>query len=110
MAYPKVKTVIVASGGTTSAAFAVGAGAIAGLITPAALTSTSIAFHAADSQDGTFKPVYDSDGNAVAFSVGTSRAVGASGAEADALAPFEWFKLVCGTSEGGDRTFQIVVK
>jgi hypothetical protein len=110
MAYPKIKTVTVASGQQTSNAFNVGAGVVSGLLLPSSLTSTAITFTAADSQDGTYKAVYDSDGNQVSFTVAASRAVGAAGSEIDALAPFEWFKLVCGSAEGGDRTIQVIVK
>jgi hypothetical protein len=110
MAYPKIKTVTVANGGTTSEAFDVGAGVVSGLLLPSALTSSAITFTASDRQDGTFSPVYDSDGNQVSFSVAASRAVGAAGSEIDALAPFGWLKLVTGSAEGGDREIKVIVK
>jgi hypothetical protein len=107
---PESRSLTVSSGGTTSAAFGVGDYTIAGVITPSALTSTAITFTASDTFGGTYAPVYDSDGNQVSLSAAASRAIGLSGAEADALAPFKWLKLVCGSAEAADRAITVVLK
>lgn len=106
---PVSKTTTIASGETTSAVIHTRHYALAGLITPSALTSTSFAIHGCATPDGTFVPIYDSDGAAVAVAVGTSRGVGLSASEADAVAPFQFLKLV-GSAEGGARTIGIVLK
>jgi hypothetical protein len=54
--------------------------------------------------------VYDSDGNQVSLSVSTSRGVGLSGSESDAVAAWPWLKLVCGSTELGDRSFIFSLK
>ena len=107
---PTVHTALVASGGTTSQALQVAQGTIAGLITPGTLTSTAITFTACDTVDGTFVAVYDSDGNQVSVAVAASRACGLSGEEADALAPWPYIKVVCGSAEGADRSIKVIVR
>lgn len=108
--HPRVQDAAIANGGTTSQALLVAGGVITGIITPSALTSTAITFTACDTATGTFVPVYDSDGNQVSLAVAVSRAIGLSGSEADALAPWPFIKLVCGSAEGGARTITVVVR
>jgi hypothetical protein len=107
---PVVRTISIASGQTTSAEEDIQDYMVAGLITPSALTSTTITFQASNASGGTFVDVYDSDGNQVSLAVAASRAIGLSGAEADALAPFKWIKVVCGSAEGAARTIQLILK
>ena len=108
--HPIVQTADIASGQTTSQALQVAQGIVTGLIMPAAFTGTTITFTACDTKDGTFVAVYDSDGNQVSLAVAASRAVGLSGAEADALAPFSYIKLVSGSSEGAAREVKVVCR
>lgn len=107
---PETRTVSIANAGTTSDAIGIGDYTIAGVITPSALTSTAITFTASATQSGTFVPVYDSDGNQVSLAASTSRAIGLSASEADALAPWSWIKVVCGSAEGAARTLTLVLK
>lgn len=107
---PETRTVSIASGGTTSDMIPLGDYMLAGIITPSALTSTAITFTASDTKDGTFVAVYDSDGNQVSLTAAASRAIGLSGAEADALAPFQFVKVVCGTAEAAARTLTLCLK
>lgn len=107
---PRSYTVTIAASGTTSDVIPVGDYVIAGVVTPAALTSTAITFTACGTKDGTFMPVYDSDGNQVSLTVAASRAVGLSSAEADAMAPWQWVKLVCGSTEAAARTITLALK
>jgi hypothetical protein len=110
--YPKPvsQSANIASGGTTSQALRVGGKFIVGLITPAALTGTTITFTGCDTATGTFVPIYDSDGTAVSVAVAASRGYGLSGAEADALAPFPYIKLVSGSAEGAARVVKLLTK
>lgn len=112
MAYrkPGERVVEIGSGQTTSAVVRLGEYGLVGLIIPAAFTGTAITFTACRTKDGTFMPVYDSDGNQVSVAVAVSRAVGLSAAEADALAPFHYIKLVSNGSEVADRSIDMVLK
>ena len=107
---PRIETVTIALGDTTSEVIELRDYMLAGIILPAALTSTAITFTVSDARAGTFVGLYDSDGNVVSLAVGTSRAVGLSGAEADALAPFPFVKLVCGTAEAAARSILVALK
>lgn len=107
---PRQDSIAIASGQTTSAAIRMGDYVIAGLIAPGALTSTTGTFYACATQNGTFCPIYDSDGNAIIFTLSTNRAVGISGAEADAIAGFPWIKLVLSNPEGADRVLDLCLK
>lgn len=107
---PRTITLTVANGQTTSGVIDLTVYVLAGIILPAALTSTAITLTVCDTRGGTYQPLYDSDGNQVSLAVAASRAVGLSGAEADALAAFPYAKLVCGSAEGGDRTIVAVLK
>jgi hypothetical protein len=54
--------------------------------------------------------VKDSDGNAVSVSATSAGAFGISGAEADALAAFQWLKVTTASNEGADRTITLTLK
>lgn len=107
---PSPQIARIASGQTESQAIRVTSGAVLGIITPAALTGAAITFLACEDANGTFVPVYDSDGNAVSLAVAASRAVGLSGAEADAIAPWPYLKLVSGSAEAADREIVVVLR
>lgn len=107
---PTSVTATIANGATTSDVVHLRDHAMVGLIMPAAFTGTTITFTASDSPTGTFVPVYDSDGNQISVAVAVSRALGLSGAEADALAPFQFVKLVSGSTEGAERLVIVVKK
>ena len=107
---PATRTVVVASGGTTSGAFYIGDHAMVGVQTPSALTSTAITFLASTEKDGTYTAVVDSSDAPVSLAVAASEAIGLSGAELDALAPWTWLKLVCGSTEAAERTFIVALK
>lgn len=107
---PEKRTVTIANGGTTSAAFQTGDYIVSGVQTPAALTSTAITFLGSTSEAGTYAAVYDSENNQVSLTVAASRCVGLSGSEADAVAAWPWLKLVCGSAEGAERTLIVSLK
>lgn len=73
--------------------------------TPADLTIQALAV------DGTYKDVYDKDGNEVAIKVDTNRIISIS-ASNPKLGPLSWIKLRSGTgatpvAQGGERTLYI---
>ena len=107
---PRLIEVTVANNGTTSDVIDINDRTIAGIITPAALTSTAITFLVSDARDGTYVALKDSDNAAVSLTVTTSTAYGLSGVEADALSAFPFARLVCGSAEGGARTIKCVLK
>jgi hypothetical protein len=104
---PSVQTAVIANGGTTSQALRM-MGVIAGIMTPATLTSTSMSFLGGNSRDGAFNTIYDSNNNAISADVAGSRSVAMSGSEADAIAAFPFIKLVMGSTEGGEREIAVI--
>lgn len=100
----------IASGQTTSGEIDLKGGAMVGIITPSALTSTTMTFTASDKEGGTFVPVYDSEGNQINITVAASQAIALTGVDADALAPWSVIKLVGGSAEGADRTIYVKMK
>jgi hypothetical protein len=107
---PETRTVTISSGGTTSDAIGIGDYVLGAILTPAALTSTSLTFLAAEAQGGTYRAVYDSDGNQLTATLAASRAIALTGVEADAFAPFQWVKLVMGSAEAAERTLTLALK
>lgn len=110
MIKPRVMTATIASGSTTSTPIPFLDGTIVGIITPAALTSVTFTFTVSDSNDGTFVTLMDSAGGQPSITVTTSRAYAITGSEADALAPWAYFKLVGNASEGAERSIKVLKK
>ena len=100
----------IANGQTTSGEIELRDYALAAIVTPAALTSTAITFTVSATKGGTYVPLYDSAGNQVSVTVTTSRAYGITGEEADALAAFNFIKLVGGSAEGAARDIYLCLK
>lgn len=96
--------------GTTSGVLHLGDNMLVGLILPGTLTSSTITFEASDKQDGTFVPVYESDGTQVSVTVAASRAVGLTAAQADAMCAWESIKIVTGSAEAAERIIILVKK
>lgn len=114
---PRVETLTIPSGGQTSTLGGQSAGAIklgsyfiASLYMPAAFTGATIGFVASSTKAGSYNTVYHSDGTPVTITVGTNRMVVVTGADADALAGLDWFKLVSASAEGGDRAIDVTLK
>lgn len=107
---PTSRTVTILSGQTTSDVFEVGDYTLMGIILDAANTGATATFQACATRTGTFRAVSDSDGNVVTFATNAAAAIGLSGAELDALAPFQFFKIVSAGAEGADRTLTVVLK
>jgi hypothetical protein len=101
--------VTIANGATLSTAADLSNGqTLAGLILPAALTSTAITFTMCDTSAGTFVPVYAAGGAAVySLTVGAARYVPV---DRDAFAGAKFVKVVGGSSEGGARTIRLSLR
>lgn len=101
--------VAIANGQTLSGAADCSNGqTLAGLILPAALTSTAITFTMCDTLAGTYVPVYATDGAAAySIAVGTARYVPVN---RDVFDGARFIKLVAGSTEGGARTIRLVLR
>ena len=91
---------------TTSAAFNSGGRKLAYIRTPAALTGVALTFTAAESEAGTYLPVW-ADGNQVSVVIAVSRHISLTVEEGNALAGATWLKLVSGATELAQRDFSI---
>ena len=97
-------SVTVPAAGTTSDGLFIAGASLIGLITPSALDSTGLTFEV--STDGsTWYPLYDRNGTQVSLSVTTGAAYSL---DPEWLAPWEWIRIVCGTTETAARTFQLI--
>lgn len=102
------KSVVIANGATTSGAIELEGGAtIVGIRLPSAFTGTSITLTESTSTTGTFQAVYDNTGTQITFTVAASRTVLIDPSYTLGL---RFIKLVSGSSEGADRTIQVIIK
>ena len=98
---------LIAAGTGVSSSYDARGHILAGLILPAALTSTSMGI--AFSEDGVnFVPVFPQSGGAVAITVGTSRFVSLSLTGIASLPGF--IRLTCGSTEVADRVVKAVFR
>lgn len=110
MARARTQTLTVANGGTTTEAFKFWDSMAVGFITPTLLTSLEVAFTVCDTVDGTFRTLYDSAGNVPTITVTTATAYAITGSEADALAPWAYFKMVFSAVEAAERSIVVTKK
>lgn len=102
------RSVVIASGGTTSGAIELeGSATLLGIRLPAALTGTAITLTESTSLTGTYQAVYDNTGTQLTFVVAASRTVMIDPSYTIGL---KFVKLVSGSSEGADRTIQLIIK
>lgn len=102
-----VSNVTIANGATTSTALSMDLDRIpVAIITPAAMTSTSLTFEASDDDGTTWRPVFNEGTQySVTISASQSRQIGL------ARQPFEGVRLVriiAGSTEGAARTLKII--
>lgn len=107
---PEIRTLTIASGQTDSEKISVGDYTVMGVFLDAALTGATCSFKAAPRRGDTFRAVKDSDGNTVSFASNAAAAIGLSGSECDAVAPWQWIQVVSASAEGADRTIVLVLK
>ena len=98
-------TATIASSGTTSTAVDFRANAFGGIALPATFTGTTLTFQVS-ADDTTYQALNDRYGAAVSMMV----AQGESYPLPTELAGWPWFKIVSGSSEGGNRSITIVRK
>ncbi len=107
---PIFKEAVIAAGGTTTGVIETRDFGLTGIVLPAAMTQATLAIHACGTKGGTYVAVTDSDGNAITIPATASRAVGLSGAEADAVAAYHFIKLVAPGAEAAERTIGVALK
>jgi hypothetical protein len=81
--------------------------ALVGIVTPAALTSTSMTFKFSHDSGTTFTDLYDSSGNQVSITVAASRFIGLL---AEDFVGATHIKLATGSGEAADRTITAVMR
>src|SRR4051794_12498084 len=106
-AYPDVNW---RAAGTTSEAVALQGQTLVGFFTPSTFASTAVTFTGCDTIDGTYKPIKDSSGSAISFTVGTN---GYYGLKYDQIAAFlglQFIKMVGGTSEAAGTKTKLAIR
>jgi len=98
-------TATIATSGTVSSAVDFRAAAFGGIALPAAFTGTALTFQVS-ADNTTYQALNDRYGAAVSMTV----AQGKSYPLPTELAGWPWFKIVSGSTEGGNRTIVIVRK
>lgn len=97
---------VIASSATTSGNVATNGGGLVGLIMPAAFTGTTMTFNGSD--DGTnFYALYNTSGTQLSITVSTNRLILFT--PGDLVGP-QYLQLVSGSTEGGARTIQCIVR
>jgi YD repeat-containing protein len=98
-----VQTATILNGATTSDAVNVDSKIVTGIDLGATLTGTTLGF--SHSVDGTtYRVAYDDSGSIIAWTVAGGRFLTFN----PPLMGYKWIKLISGSSEGGDRTLQVV--
>lgn len=96
----KTQTATIADGATTSGEVDTEGYPVTGLLLDAGFNGTALAISASDVTGGTFLPIYDSDGNAIAMVVAASHAIGLTGVDAQAVSAFRYLKFVADAQTG----------
>lgn len=103
---PVFSTVVtIASGATQSSAAEAKGFGLVGIITPAALTSTTTGLELSVDDGATWLPIKNADGDSIAIALGTSRYVTLSLADMPGL-PGQ-IRLAAGSAEGADRSLTL---
>jgi hypothetical protein len=105
-----VYSATVANGGTTSDSIFMNGYLIGGIEVPSTWDGGNITIQVATSSGGTFYDAYDSTGNIVTVTVGTSRYIGITGSFLQAVASAPYIRLKSASAVGADRTLNIAVK
>ena len=103
-------SVTITSGSTESTVFDMSNKLIAGLIFPASYEGGNVTFLGSDLVDGTFVPVYDSNGAVVIATATASQFVALVGNTLQAVANVPFLKIKSGSAVGADRVVKIVAK
>lgn len=103
-------TVTVGSGTTASGALSMDGYLIGGIEFPSTWDGGNVTIQVGFTADGTFYDAYDSNGNIVTLTVGTSRYIGITGSFLQAVASAPFIKLKSASAVGADRVLNIAVK
>ncbi len=106
---PETRTVTILNGATVSDVVQLRDYVLAGLIFTT-MTSSAMTFLASDLKDGTYVQVRDTAGVAISITVNSDTAVAIHGTPGEAMAPWNFIKLVGGTMEAADRTILLALK
>ena len=107
---PRTMTQTIANGGTTSDMVPLLDGVMVGIQMPDTITSTTMTFKVSGTPAGDYEDLYDSEGNLVSVTVAANRSYTLTTAEADAIAPWPFAKLVLDQAEGAERSLVVVKK
>lgn len=104
----RIFDVVIANGGTTSAAINVAGNQVVGFIFPASFEGATISFTAAPTATGTYDAVKNAnDGSALTVYSAASTFVPVNPADLSAL---QYFKIVSASSVGADRTIKVIAR
>lgn len=101
------REVTVANGQTISSDVDLRGHVVVGVVTPAALTSTSLTFQQKLDGETTWKTIHDREGTAYTVTVAADRFVAIPPGD---VAAFRNTRLVMGSAEGGARTIKLVLR
>jgi len=96
----------IANGATTSSRVLLGAGKLAGVRFPSAMTNTTLAVYGATTADGTLAAMYDDVGAAITVPVVASAHVDLGWVEISA----PYIAFVGSVAEAGDRALEVVIE
>tara|TARA_R100001086_G_C11664072_1_gene211076 strand:+ start:148 stop:504 length:357 start_codon:yes stop_codon:yes gene_type:complete len=85
------------------------------IIMPAAWTTASLTFQAAEASGGTYGNIYDDGGNETTVAAAVDRYIALTGTDREALGSARWLKVRSGTSgsavtQGAERTIRLVLR
>lgn len=98
---------VIASSGTTSGEQDLDGNTLCGLMMPAAFTGVAITFLVSLTTGGTFNALTKDDGSAYSVTVAASKYVALDYTK---FAGVRYVKIVSGSSEGADRTVNLVAR
>lgn len=109
------RSAVIANGASLSGVIDIGTMLLTGIDMPSSWTAADLTFAASATVDGTYDPVFDSDGNELTVTAAASRFLALTSAEVDLLSAARFLKIRSGTSgaavnQGGARTLVAVLK
>ena len=106
MAYTAHTSLTIPDGGTTTPALDLSDYLLSGIVCPAEFDGTTITFTAARTPEGTYRPVYNTDGTALTVTTAASRHIAIV---PETFAGVRYVKLVAGTAQTGATTLTLVL-
>lgn len=108
-------TTTIANAASLSGEISLDAWTLEAIIIPAAWTTASLTFQAAEASGGTYNNIYDDGGNETTVAAAVDRYISLTGVDKEALAAARWLKVRSGTSgsavnQGAERTIRLVLR